>query len=302
MHLGIIGLGRMGANMTTRLLAGGHTVVAFDRSADAVAAARKGGAEGVGSLAELVERLPAPRAVWVMVPSGDPTESTVHALGQALARGDVVVDGGNSNYRDSVRRGAALAERGIGFLDCGTSGGVWGLKEGYSLMIGGSDEAVAQLRPIFETLAPAPDRGWGHVGPVGSGHFTKMIHNGIEYGMMQAYAEGFEILRRKEEFGLDLAQIGRIWQHGSVVRSWLLDLTVAALAENPTLDGIAPWVADSGEGRWTVAEAIDLDVAAPVITLSLLARLRSRSEEAFADRLLAAMRNQFGGHAIKPEQ
>ena len=301
MHLGIIGLGRMGANMATRLLAAGHTVVAYDRSADAVAAARKGGADGVDSLAALVERLPAPRAVWVMVPSGDPTESTVQALAAALARGDVVVDGGNSNYKDSVRRAAALAERGIGFLDCGTSGGVWGLKEGYSMMIGGPAEAVALLRPVFETLAPAPDRGWGHVGPSGSGHFTKMIHNGIEYGMMQAYAEGFEILRRKEDFGLDLAAIGRIWQHGSVVRSWLLDLTVAALAENPTLDGIAPWVADSGEGRWTVAEAIDLDVPAPVITLSLLARLRSRSEEAFADRLLAAMRNQFGGHAIKPE-
>ena len=301
MHLGIIGLGRMGANMATRLLAGGHTVVAYDRSADAVAAARKGGADGVDSLAALVERLPAPRAVWVMVPSGDPTESTVQALAAALARGDVVVDGGNSNYKDSVRRAAALAERGIGFLDCGTSGGVWGLKEGYSMMIGGPAEAVALLRPVFETLAPAPERGWGHVGPSGSGHFTKMIHNGIEYGMMQAYAEGFEILRRKEDFGLDLAAIGRIWQHGSVVRSWLLDLTVAALAENPTLDGIAPWVADSGEGRWTVAEAIDLDVPAPVITLSLLARLRSRSEEAFADRLLAAMRNQFGGHAIKPE-
>ena len=302
MQLGIIGLGRMGANMTTRLLAGGHAIVAFDRSADAVAAARKGGAEGVGSLAELVERLSAPRAVWVMVPSGDPTESTVQALGAALARGDVVVDGGNSNYKDSMRRAAALAERGIGFLDCGTSGGVWGLKEGYSLMVGGADDAVALLRPVFETLAPAPDRGWGHVGPSGSGHFTKMLHNGIEYGMMQAYAEGFEVLRRKEEFGLDLAQVGRIWQHGSVVRSWLLDLTVAALAENPTLDGIAPWVADSGEGRWTVAEAIDLDVAAPVITLSLLARLRSRSEEAFADRLLAAMRNQFGGHAIRAER
>ena len=301
MHLGIIGLGRMGANMATRLLAGGHRIVAFDRSPDAVASAAKGGADGVASLDELVQRLPAPRAVWVMVPSGDPTESTVQALAAALSPGDVVVDGGNSNYRDSMRRGAELAGRGIGFVDCGTSGGVWGLKEGYSLMIGGSPESIALLRPIFETLAPAPDRGWGHVGPVGSGHFTKMIHNGIEYGLMQAYAEGFEVLRRKEEFGLDLAQIGRIWQHGSVVRSWLLDLTVAALAENPTLDGIAPWVADSGEGRWTVAEAIDLDVPAPVITLALLARLRSRSEEAFADRLLAAMRNQFGGHAIRPE-
>jgi 6-phosphogluconate dehydrogenase len=236
-----------------------------------------------------------------MVPSGEPTELTVQALGTLLSAGDTVIDGGNSNYADSVRRGAALAERGIHFVDCGTSGGVWGLKEGYSMMVGGAAEAADRLRPIFETLAPAADRGWGHVGPVGAGHFTKMVHNGIEYGMMQAYAEGFEILHRKKEFGLDLAQVGRIWQHGSVVRSWLLDLTTAALEENPAMEGIAPWVADSGEGRWTVAEAIALDVPAPVITLALLARLRSRSEEAYADRLLAAMRNQFGGHAIRKD-
>jgi len=301
MDLGMIGLGRMGANMTTRLLAGGHRVVAFDRSPDAVATARKGGATGVASLEELVASLPAPRAVWSMVPAGDPTQSTVAALATLLAPGDVVIDGGNSNYKDSMRRAESLAERGILFVDAGTSGGVWGLKEGYSLMVGGTPEAVERIRPVLETLAPGADRGWGRVGPPGAGHFVKMVHNGIEYGLMQAYAEGFEILRRKEQLDLDLAQIGRIWQHGSVVRSWLLDLTTAALEENPTLDGIAPWVSDSGEGRWTVAEAIDLDVPAPVISLALIARLRSRSEEAFADRLLAAMRNQFGGHAIRKD-
>ncbi len=301
MELGMVGLGRMGANMTSRLIAGGHRVVAFDRAAEPVARAVAGGARGADSLEALVEALAAPRAVWVMVPSGEPTEQTVRALGQLLAAGDTIIDGGNSNYADSVRRGAALAERGLQFVDCGTSGGVWGLQEGYSMMVGGAAEAVDRLRPVFETLAPAPDRGWGRVGPVGAGHFTKMVHNGIEYGMMQAYAEGFEILHRKEQFGLDLAQVGRIWQHGSVVRSWLLDLTTAALEENPSMEGIAPWVADSGEGRWTVAEAVALDVPAPVITLALLARLRSRSEEAYADRLLAAMRNQFGGHAIKKD-
>ncbi len=301
MDIGMIGLGRMGANMTTRLIGGGHRVVAFDRSPDAVAAVVKGGATGAASLAELVAALPAPRAVWVMVPAGDPTESTVRALGEALARGDAVIDGGNSNYKDSKRRGEYLAGKGIGFVDAGTSGGIWGLKEGYSLMVGGEKATVDRLRPIFETLAPAADRGWGHVGPIGAGHFVKMVHNGIEYGMMQAYAEGFEVLRKKEPFGLDVAQVAQIWRDGSVVRSWLLDLTAEALKANPDLDGIAPWVADSGEGRWTVAEAIDLDVPAPVITLSLIARLRSRSTDSYADKLLAAMRNQFGGHAIKKE-
>jgi 6-phosphogluconate dehydrogenase len=301
MDIGMIGLGRMGANMTTRLIGGGHRVVAFDRSPDAVAAVVKGGATGAASLAELVAGLPAPRAVWVMVPAGDPTESTVRALGEALARGDAVIDGGNSNYKDSMRRGEYLAGKGIGFVDAGTSGGIWGLKEGYSLMVGGEKATVDRLRPIFETLAPAADRGWGHVGPIGAGHFVKMVHNGIEYGMMQAYAEGFEVLRKKEPFGLDVAQVAQIWRDGSVVRSWLLDLTAEALKANPDLDGIAPWVADSGEGRWTVAEAIDLDVPAPVITLSLIARLRSRSTDSYADKLLAAMRNQFGGHAIKKE-
>jgi 6-phosphogluconate dehydrogenase len=301
MEIGMIGLGRMGANMTTRLLAGGHRVVAFDRAPDAVAAAVKGGAVGAASLAELVAALAAPRAVWVMVPAGDPTESTVRALADALAPGDTVIDGGNSNYRDSMRRAELLATKEIRFVDAGTSGGIWGLKEGYSLMVGGEKSAVERLRPIFETLAPAADRGWGHVGPSGAGHFTKMVHNGIEYGLMQAYAEGFAILRQKDAFKLDVAQIAQIWRDGSVVRSWLLDLTAAALRENAALDGIAPYVADSGEGRWTVAEAIELDVPAPVITLSLIARLRSRTEDSYADKLLAAMRNQFGGHAIRKE-
>ena len=301
MEIGMIGLGRMGANMTTRLLGGGHRVVAFDRAPDAVAAAVKGGATGAASLAELVGALAAPRAVWVMVPAGDPTESTIRALADALAPGDTVIDGGNSNYRDSMRRGGFLETKQIRFIDAGTSGGIWGLKEGYSLMVGGEKAAVERLRPIFETLAPAADRGWGHVGPSGAGHFTKMVHNGIEYGLMQAYAEGFAILRQKEELGLDVAQVAQIWRDGSVVRSWLLDLTAAALRENPALDGIAPYVADSGEGRWTVAEAIDLDVPAPVITLSLIARLRSRTQDSYADKLLAAMRNQFGGHAIRKE-
>jgi 6-phosphogluconate dehydrogenase len=289
----------MGANMTKRLLAGGHRVVATDRSATAVAEVAKGGAVPAASAAELKAKLAAPRVVWVMVPSGGPTEDTVHALGELLDRGDVVIDGGNSNYQDTMRRGEYLAEHGMKFLDAGTSGGIWGITEGYCLMIGGDRDAVERVRPLFETLAPAKDRGWAHVGPSGAGHFVKMIHNGIEYGMMQAMAEGFAILKKKDEFGLDLPRIAELWRHGSVVRSWLLDLTARALEEDPALVDVAPWVSDSGEGRWTVAEAIDLDVAAPVITHSLLMRLRSRDTESFSDRLLAAMRNQFGGHAIK---
>ena len=299
MKVGMVGLGRMGSNMAARLQAAGHAIVAFDRSADAIAAAAGAGAMGAASLEDLVAALEGPRAVWVMVPAGEPTEATIAALSKLLSRGDVVIDGGNSFYKDSVRRAGELERLGIDFVDSGTSGGIWGRTEGYSLMIGGREDAVKRLEPIFQALAPAPDRGWGRVGPPGAGHFVKMVHNGIEYGMMQAYAEGFEILHRKKEFALDLAQVGRIWQHGSVVRSWLLDLTTAALEENPAMEGIAPWVSDSGEGRWTVAEAVDLDVPAPVITLALLARLRSRSEEAYADRLLAAMRNQFGGHAVR---
>jgi 6-phosphogluconate dehydrogenase len=237
----------------------------------------------------------------MMVPAGKITDATVDALAGLLAPGDVLVDGGNSNYKDTLRRAAALADKRIDYVDCGTSGGVWGLAEGYSLMVGGDKTVVERLRPIFETLAPAADAGWGRVGPVGSGHFTKMVHNGIEYGLMQAYAEGFSILQHKQEFALDLHQVAQIWRQGSVVRSWLLDLTADALGKNPTMDGIAPWVADSGEGRWTLQEAIDLDVPAPVIALSLIARLRSRDNDSYADKLLAAMRNEFGGHAIKKE-
>ncbi len=299
MKLGMVGLGKMGSNMAARLQTGGHAIVAFDRNADAVAGAVTAGATGAASLEALVAALEPPRAVWVMVPAGEPTEATISALSTLLEDGDTIIDGGNSFYKDSVRRAATLAAKGIDFVDSGTSGGIWGRTEGYSLMIGGSDSAVRRLEPLFRSLAPAPDRGGGRVGPPGAGHFVKMVHNGIEYGMMQAFAEGFEILHRKEEFALDLAAVGRIWQHGSVVRSWLLDLTTAALEENPGMDGIAPWVSDSGEGRWTVAEAVELDVPAPVITLALIARLRSRSDEAYADRLLAAMRNQFGGHAVR---
>ena len=299
MQLGMVGLGKMGANMTTRLVRGGHQVIAFDRSPDAVKGSVANGANGASSLEDLVKQLSAPRAVWVMVPAGDPTEGTVRALADILAKGDTIIDGGNSNYKESVRRAGMVGERGLNFVDVGTSGGIWGITEGYSLMIGGPNDAVERLRPIFETLAPAKDQGWGHVGPVGSGHFTKMIHNGIEYGMMQAYAEGFSILKHKKEFSLDLAQIAELWRNGSVVRSWLLDLTARALKEDQNLTSIAPYVSDSGEGRWTVTEAIDLDVPAPVITLSLLARLRSRDSESFTDRLLSALRNQFGGHAVK---
>ena len=302
MDIGMIGLGRMGANMAARLLRGRHRVVVFDTRPEAVTVAADEGAEPAASLAELCRALPAPRVVWVMVPSGDPTEQTVAELAGLLEPGDTVIDGGNSNYKDSMRRAALLHGRGLGFIDVGTSGGIWGLAEGYSLMVGGDGEVVARCRPLFETLAPGRDRGWGHVGPSGAGHFVKMVHNGIEYGMMQAFAEGFAIMHHKTELELDLAQVAEIWQHGSVVRSWLLDLTRGALTENPGMEGIAPWVSDSVEGRWTVAEAIDLDVPAPVISLALIARLRSRDHESFADRLLAAMRNQFGGHAVRPAE
>ncbi|MBZ0276580.1 MAG: decarboxylating 6-phosphogluconate dehydrogenase [Anaerolineae bacterium] len=301
MKLGMIGLGKMGANMTRRLLRGGHAVVVTDLSAEAVASAEAEGAVGAGDMAALVAQLDAPRVIWVMVPSGHPTEQTVSKLADLLQPGDIIIDGGNSNYKDSIRRGEALAAKGIHFVDVGTSGGVWGLAEGYSMMVGGDAAAVTTVQPILETLAPAPDMGWGHVGTGGSGHFTKMVHNGIEYGLMQAYAEGFEIMRAKQDFGLDLHQIAEIWRYGSVVRSWLLDLTAAALKDDQELPGIKGWVADSGEGRWTVFEAIDQDVPAPVITLSLMARFISRQDDSYAAKLLAAMRNQFGGHAIKHE-
>ncbi|MGB5938944.1 MAG: decarboxylating 6-phosphogluconate dehydrogenase [Rhodanobacter sp.] len=301
MELGMVGLGRMGANMAERLVKGGHKVAGFDPGADARRAASANGIAAVASLAALAAALPVPRVLWLMVPAGKITEDTVEALLPLLAPGDVVVDGGNSNYKDTLRRARRYAERGVGYVDCGTSGGVWGLKEGYSMMIGGDEKIVESLRPIFETLAPAKDQGWGRVGPAGSGHFTKMVHNGIEYGMMQAYAEGFSILKHKEEFALDLHQIGEIWRTGSVVRSWLLDLATDALGKNPNLDGIAPYVVDSGEGRWTVNAALELNVSAPVITLSLMERFRSRDSDSFADKLLASLRNEFGGHAIKKE-
>lgn len=298
MELAMIGLGRMGANMAERLTRGGHRVHGYDPGEPARKQAAERGIAIADSLQAAVAALPSPRVVWVMVPAGV-VDDTLDTLLPLLSDGDTVIDGGNSNYKETMRRGARLAEAGVHYVDSGTSGGVWGLAEGYSLMIGGDKQAVEALRPVFETLAPAADRGWGHVGPSGAGHFTKMIHNGIEYGMMQAFAEGFAILERKEAFGIDLQQIAEIWRHGSVVRSWLLDLTSDALKKNPTLAGIAPYVEDSGEGRWTVAEAIDLDVSAPVITMSLLERLRSREDDSFADKLLAAMRNEFGGHRIK---
>jgi 6-phosphogluconate dehydrogenase len=301
MKLGMIGLGRMGANMAQRLMRGGHELAGYDPKPQARADLEGKGAEGADSLAALVAKLPAPRLLWLMVPAGEITDRTLDELLPLLAAGDTVVDGGNSNYKDSQRRATRYAQRKVNYVDCGTSGGVWGLDGGYSLMIGGDEKAVERLRPIFETLAPAKDRGWGRVGPSGAGHFTKMIHNGIEYGLMQAYAEGFSILQHKKDLGLDVHQIAEIWRDGSVVRSWLLDLTAQALKENPAMTGIAPYVEDSGEGRWTAAEAIDLDVSAPIITLSLLQRLRSRDADSYSDKLLAAMRNQFGGHAIKKE-
>jgi 6-phosphogluconate dehydrogenase len=301
MELGMIGLGRMGANMTLRLLRGGHRVVGFDFNPDARKRVEQHGAESVASLDGLIKKVSTPRTLWMMVPSGDATEATIKALLPLLSAGDTVVDGGNSNYKDTQRRARQFVDRQLNYIDCGTSGGIWGLTEGYSMMVGGEAGAVKQLQPIFETLAPAPNRGWGRVGPSGAGHFTKMIHNGIEYGLMQAYAEGFSIMQHKKEFALDLHQVAEIWREGSVVRSWLLDLTTIALKENPALDGVAPFVPDSGEGRWTVAEAIDLNVPAPAITLALIARLASRDSDSFAAKMLSAMRHQFGGHEIKKQ-
>jgi 6-phosphogluconate dehydrogenase len=299
MELAMVGLGRMGVNMATRLMRGKHRVVAFDVKEEAIQRAEAEGAEGARTIDELSNKLSSPRTVWVMVPSGDPTEEVIEGLAGVLEKGDIIIDGGNSNYKDSVRRGAILNDKGLHFVDVGTSGGIWGLSEGYSMMVGGDKVIVQSLQPIFETLAPGPDKGWGHVGPNGAGHFVKMVHNGIEYGLMQAYAEGFDIMKMRKEFDLDLHQIAEIWRYGSVVRSWLLDLTAEALAEDQDLSLIEGWVADSGEGRWTVADAIDLDVPAPVITLSLLMRFVSRQKESYAAKLLAAMRNKFGGHDVK---
>lgn len=299
MELAMIGLGRMGANMAERLVRGGHTVRGYDPGDAARQQAEARAIVPHASLQNAVSALPSPRVVWLMVPAGQVVDDTLAQLRPLLGAGDIVIDGGNSYYKDSQRRALELGAAGIHYIDCGTSGGVWGLAEGYSLMIGGDADAVDTLAPVFATLAPTPDTGWGRVGPSGAGHFAKMIHNGIEYGMMQAYAEGFAILEKKDAMGFDLAALAEIWRHGSVVRSWLLDLTADALKKNPAMDGIAPYVSDSGEGRWTVAEAIDLDVSAPVITMSLLERLRSREHDAYADKLLSAMRNEFGGHAVK---
>lgn len=296
----MIGLGKMGGNMAKRLLRGGHEVVVYNRSPEPIREAEAEGAIGATSVADVLAKLDAPRVAWVMVPAGSPTEEIVGELTRLLEPGDIIIDGGNSNYKDTMRRAALAADKGIYLVDVGTSGGVWGLAEGYSMMAGGRPEAIEQIRPALETLAPAPDRGWGHMGPSGSGHFVKMVHNGIEYGLMQAYAEGFEIMRAKEEFDLDLHQIAEVWRFGSVVRSWLLDLTANALEEDQELSDIRGWVADSGEGRWTVFESIDLDVPAPVITLALQMRFVSRQDESYAAKMLAAMRNQFGGHAVKP--
>ena len=301
MELAMIGLGKMGANMTERLVKGGHRVVGYDLNPESVVQVVAKGAEGADSLQDLAGRLSDPQVVWIMVPAGGPVDQTIEALLPFLRPGAVIIDGGNSYYRDTLRRAEQCASSGVSVIDCGTSGGIWGLNEGYSMMVGGDEEVVENLRPIFETLAPAADQGWGRVGPAGSGHFVKMVHNGIEYGLMQAYAEGLAIMEAKENFGLDLHQIAEIWRYGSVVRSWLLDLTAEALSENPAMEGIAPFVPDSGEGRWTVFEAIDLNVAAPIITNSLFRRISSRDEEEYADRVLSAMRQKFGGHAIKKE-
>ena len=299
MEIGMIGLGRMGGNMAHRLLNAGHRVLTYDRDWEAVTASQELGAVGLASLEHLVAGLTVPRAVWVMVPAGQPTEGTIENLVPLLQAGDVVLDGGNSFYKDSMRRAEKLASHGIDFIDVGTSGGIWGLTDGYALMVGGPAAAVKRLEPIFHSLAPASDKGYAHVGPSGAGHFVKMVHNGIEYGLMQAYAEGFELLAAKEEFNLDLPKIAESWRSGSVVRSWLLDLTAAALKEEPGLDSLQAYVDDSGEGRWTVQESVDLGVPIPVITLSLQQRFRSRQDQPFSGRLLAALRNQFGGHAVR---
>ena len=300
MEIGIVGLGKMGGNIARRLVAGGHTVVGYNleplltKNLNAEIGLRPS-----FSLEELVAELSPVRTIWLMIPAGLPTEMTIDSLKSLLDKGDVIIDGGNSNYKDSVRRSKELMRVGINFVDVGTSGGIWGLSEGYSMMIGGEPEVVDKLEPIFSVLAPGKNKGWGRVGPVGAGHYAKMIHNGIEYGLMQAYAEGFEILRSKKEFDFDLKNIAEIWMHGSVIRSWLLELIEEILKSDEELRDILPWVPDSGEGRWAVAEAIDLDVPAPVITLSLQKRIQTRVHEDYSAKLLAAIRNRFGGHEIR---
>jgi 6-phosphogluconate dehydrogenase len=299
MKIGMVGLGKMGANMTERLIEKGHQVVAFDLSAEARAAVAAKGAQPAATLEEMVAGLAPPRVAWVMVPSGAPTTSTIETLKGLMESGDIVIDGGNSNYKEARPAADSLAGKGIGFVDAGTSGGIWGLANGYCLMVGGTKEDVATCEPAF--LALAPEGGYAHVGPVGAGHFVKMVHNGIEYGLMQSYAEGFEIMDKADEFALDLHQIASIWRYGSVVRSWLLELTERALAPGSGFEDVEGYVVDSGEGKWTVQEALDRDVPAPVITISLFRRFASREPNSFSNRLVAALRNQFGGHAVKTD-
>jgi 6-phosphogluconate dehydrogenase len=298
MQLAMVGLGKMGGNMAERLLRGGHKVVAFDRASEAVDKYAKLGATAAASLADVVAKLSAPRVLWAMVPAGKPVDDTIAEVRPLMSEGDIIIDGGNSNFHETQRRSKELASAGISFIDCGTSGGIWGLEKGYCLMVGGEKRAVLRCEPIFKTLAQ--EGGYSHVGPSGAGHYVKMIHNGIEYGLMQSYAEGYEILHASKDYPeLDLAAIGELWQHGSVVRSWLNELAVSALGKDPNLDKLKGFVTDSGEGRWTVQEAIDLDVPAPLITLSLLTRFRSRQSDSWSAKLLAALRNEFGGHAVK---
>lgn len=298
MHIGFVGLGRMGNAMVQRIMQGGHKVTVFDRSPQAVVESADQGAQGSVSLADLVQKLPSPKIVWLMIPAGKPVEQAVVELTPLLSKGDIIIDGGNSNYKNTIAAAQALSAKGIYYIDAGTSGGVWGLKNGYCMMVGGDKAAVSQLEPVFKTLAPKD--GYQHVGPPGAGHFVKMVHNGIEYGMMQAYAEGFEIMKASG-YNLDLGAISHLWNQGSVVRSWLLELAEDALSHNPSLEGIAGYVEDSGEGRWTVEAAIEHAVPAPVITMSLLTRFRSRQPESFGAKVLAALRNEFGGHAIKKD-
>lgn len=296
MEIGFIGLGKMGMNMVTRLQRDKHRVIAYDRTADLVKQAESQGCVGASSLADLVSKLKTPRAVWIMVPSGAPTEETVGAVAALLQKGDTVIDGGNTRFIDDVRRAAELKKKGIEYVDAGTSGGIWGLKLGYCLMVGGEKGPVKRLEPIFKTLAP--EDGWAHMGGHGAGHYVKMVHNGIEYSMMQGYAEGFELMA-KSEYKLDLAKIADLWMHGSVVRSWLLELAAGALSQDPRLDNLKGYVQDSGEGRWMIADAIDKDVPVPTLTTALFTRFRSRQEESFAEKMLAALRNAFGGHSVR---
>jgi len=296
MELGFIGLGKMGMNMVTRLQQGTHRVVAYDRAADLIKQAESVGCVGAASLEDMMAQLKAPRIVWIMVPSGAPTEDTVAKVASLLSAGDIIIDGGNTNFHDDVRRAAELKKKHLHYVDAGTSGGIWGLKLGYCLMVGGDKAVIDQLAPIFKTLAP--ENGWAHMGSAGAGHYVKMVHNGIEYSMMQGYAEGFELMS-KSEYNLDLPKIADLWMQGSVVRSWLLELTAGALKQDPRLEGLKGYVQDSGEGRWTILDAIDKDVPVPTLTAALFTRFRSRQEESFAEKMLAAMRNAFGGHAVK---